>query len=181
MTSPEVRARRNKSRPPYVPREKGARLTAELAAELLSYDPESGELRWKATGKLAGSPNGHGYRAMRVNSWIYLVHRVIWLMMTGAWPECIDHIDLDGCNNRWPNLREATRLQNQANKLSKTGSVKGLKECPWGYSVRVRRTHVGTFKTVDEAAHAYNVEAIRQCGDFARLNPVGTCPRTGER
>jgi hypothetical protein len=46
------------------------------------------------------------YRAIRVDGGLYLEHRVIWLLVTGVWPEgVIAHVNGDGHDNRWNNLR----------------------------------------------------------------------------
>ena len=46
----------------------------------------------------------------------YALHRIIWLMMTGCWPDgWIDHIDGDPLNNRLENLREVTPQESSRN------------------------------------------------------------------
>src|SRR5262245_14420263 len=108
-------------------------LSSKQLAELLEYNPETGELRWKRrprgpqrwNTRWAGKPAfttklRGGYRMGRIHWGAYYAHRVIWALMTGAWPTSeIDHIDGDPSNNRWANLRLAnTRSEQLINKLS---------------------------------------------------------------
>src|SRR5262245_46971759 len=120
-----------------VPRPK---LTADRLRELLEYDPETGLWRWLQrvnprckTGWFAGtlmSPKGSNtsYFLIGVDRRHYLAHRLAFLYMTGEWPSGeLDHRDLDGTNNRWANLREATRAQNAANMaLRNSAGLKGI-------------------------------------------------------
>lgn len=77
-------------------------------------------------------------------------------------PVEIDHIDRDPSNNRWINLRAATReLNNQnkgLNKNNKTG-VKGVRKKRDKYEAKIMRNgiHVrlGLFDSAEEAAVAY--------------------------
>ncbi|MDQ0511663.1 HNH endonuclease signature motif containing protein [Ancylobacter amanitiformis] len=111
-------------------------LTADIARELLEYDPDTGVLTWRWrdrkwfktdgawasrnalwAGKPAGSDHPAGYRKVNIAGKFIWVHRLIWLMQTGAWPaHHIDHIDHDTSNNRWENLREATPEENARNQ-----------------------------------------------------------------
>ena len=78
-----------------------------------SVDKSSGYLRTKAAGKSM------------------LVHRLIFLLEHGYYPEIVDHIDGNKANNKIENLRAATKSQNCANaKLSKSNSS-GVKNVNW--------------------------------------------------
>jgi hypothetical protein len=98
--------------------------------------------------------------------------------MTGDWPPFeIDHIDMNGLNNRWNNLREATHSQNMMNKLypNSTG-FKGVsirRKCtirPFVARIHInnRHKHLGYFKTAKEAHTAYVRAAQKEHGEFAR-------------
>ena len=90
-------------------------LTAELARDVMDYDPDTGVFRWKASrgARRAGAVAGHlasiGYWYIQVDGRHYLAHRLAWLITNGAFPaDQIDHIDGDRANNRLANFREAT-------------------------------------------------------------------------
>jgi hypothetical protein len=92
-----------------------ATLTAQYARKLLVYDAETGVLTWrvKASNRVnKGDRTGcmrWDYRAIRVDGGLYLEHRVIWLLVTGAWPEgVVAHVNGDGHDNRWCNLLHVT-------------------------------------------------------------------------
>ncbi len=93
----------------------------------------------------------------------------------------VDHIDRDTSNNRSSNLRWATRTLNQANTRPKNplgfkGVFKNkLINNSFSYTAvismgRGKKTTLGTFKTLKEAAIAYDVEAKKRYGNFALLN-----------
>ena len=97
----------------------------------------------------------------------------------------IDHADGDGLNNRRSNLRPATYQQNAVNSKPNSNSRTGFKGVAptksgrWTAQIRVdgRAKYLGTFGSPDEAACAYDAEAIRIHGEFARLNfPQGETP-----
>lgn len=157
------------------------------------YDPETGELRWKlieATnrlektwntrygGKLAGSL-WDGYLRVNLDRKHYRVHRLIWTMMTGETPIEIDHCDLNRSNNRWINLREATRNENARNGSVRCQNVSGLKGVSFTPHMRKRpyrawikkdgvREHLGYHATAEEAHAAYCEASQRLHGDFGR-------------
>lgn len=103
-------------------------LTQEQLKSVLRYDPELGVFIWLAprtSGVKPGDEAGslRGDRGRKKSSWrirvfgrVYSRHRLAWFYMTGEWPEEIDHRDLDPTNDRWTNLRIATRSQNLANR-----------------------------------------------------------------
>ena len=120
--------------------------------EFFDYNSRTGELRyrpnrarkwfkskrlwssWNAQfgGKLASFKHGDGYRCVAVNQRSYLAHRVIWAMMTGEWPkEEIDHINQDRADNRWSNLRAASRTQNARNIVLPINNTWGVTGVHW--------------------------------------------------
>ena len=102
--------------------------------------------------------------------------------MTGVWPEIIiDHIDGNGLNNTWRNLRDANHVQNTANakrlwRHNKSG-FRGVfwhtKRQKW-YAViyyKNLRRYLGTFDTPEEASEAYVRTAVALHGDYANQEP----------
>lgn len=98
-----------------------------------------------------------------------------------------DHKDLNKLNNQKYNLRIATRLQNAKNKAVNKNNIcgyRGVRKNNYtkknnvnsGFIARIKRgkksVHLGTFKTPEEAAKAYNEAAIQQYGEWACLNKI---------
>jgi hypothetical protein len=158
-------------------------LTAEYVRQLFDYDPESGFLIHKERhGVKAAARAGYvnsGYRSVKIHQVSYLEHRIIWLWVAGEWPENdVDHKDLNKTNNKWLNLRPATRMQNVANGPARTrkyGTLKGaFFHKRWGYwrsAIRVdgKLLSLGNFKTELEAAKAYEAASIKHFGEYARV------------
>lgn len=76
--------------------------------------------------KPLGTMNGVGYLQVTVRAngakgkrFAVLVHRIIWYLEKGNWPDMIDHIDRDPLNNLIENLRECTASQNHANRVAR--------------------------------------------------------------
>jgi HNH endonuclease/AP2 domain len=161
-------------------------ITAAYLHKLLSYNPESGVFTRRIgfgssvkAGTVAGCPNSEGYLEIRIDGRLYKCARLAWLWMTGAWPVAeIDHINLDPGDNRFCNLREASRSQNKWNegkRLSNTSGIKGVswyrQNQKWRADIRINgeKKHLGFFATIDEAAAAYASAAAEHFGEFARL------------
>ena len=107
----------------------------------------------------------------------YQAHRLAWFYMTGEWPKyLIDHIDNEGSNNAWRNLREATRITNAHNakrhKDNSTGykGVCKITEHIFMAAIQVngKRIHLGKYKSALEAHEVYCIAAKRYFGEFAR-------------
>lgn len=111
----------------------------------LEYFPNSGEFVWtedvgkKKKGSIAGSINRSlGYWQIRYNKKLYYSHRLAYLAMEGKYPDgVVDHIDRDGLNNRWDNLRSVSHSENHLNTnkpINNTSGCKGIY-----YSTRDKR------------------------------------------
>lgn len=89
---------------------------------LLSYDPETGYLRWKnpphyncTKGVICPIVADNRYRVVTIDTVTYLQHRVIWTMVTGFPPPddmVIDHKNSNTTDNRWSNLQCITNSEN---------------------------------------------------------------------
>ena len=98
-------------------KQKLTRPSYEYVFKRFVYDPDTGMLSrrfrfWReATGKEASRRfGGKDHYSVMVRGRAYMTHRVIWLLMTGFWPEdiVIYHVNGNRLDNRWDNLREAT-------------------------------------------------------------------------
>lgn len=157
-------------------------VSVEELRALLSYDQETGELRWNPgtcrAGKTAGRFSQEGYREVKVLGHSLLAHRVIWAMHYGAWPtQQIDHINRNKADNRISNLRLATASQNSANRGAlRTNRHGGKGVTPtrfgdWQAQIQIdgKNRYLGTFKKKSEALAAYAAAALDHFGSFAHV------------
>lgn len=162
-------------------------LTQELVKYLFDY--RGGNLYWInkcsknsniTIGTLAGGKNGGGRFYVRIKRKKYILSRIIFLWHNGYLPKFVDHIDRDGCNNKIENLREATPSQNACNRTCAKGAsskylgVHHFLKKKWHAAIRVDKKlkSIGYFKTQEDAALAYNREAVRYHKEFANLNII---------
>jgi len=90
----------------------------------LRYDSDTDKFFWTqkpskrvCVGDEAGSANNSGYRSVTFKRKNYLLHRLVWFIMTGTLPiKSIDHLDGNPSNNNISNLRLATHTINMQNK-----------------------------------------------------------------
>ncbi len=125
--------------------------------------------RWRLEG---------GYASAHVKLKNTRMHRLI-LEYGGAdlkgW--LVDHRDCDRLNNRRENLRRATRLDNARNKkisASNSSGYKGVRRFgrKWEafYKTEYGQTHIGMFKSAEDAAKAYDMYTRQAFGEFASCN-----------
>lgn len=153
----------------------------EVARHFLGYDAESGAMTWirrpgnrRRIGSAAGRRNRLGYLNIGLLGKPYQAHRIAWFLMTGEQPpDVIDHIDGDPTNNRWSNLRAATRALNNANRRKTRAGLKGVALLPHGrFQAQIKASgvnhYLGSFDTEEEAHQAYIAKAEELFGTFAR-------------
>ena len=162
-------------------------ITAERLREVLHYDPDTGIFTWikntgykRMAGKVAGKVSSHGYISIGIDRLNLYAHRLAFLYMTGKIPKEIDHIDTIRHNNKWANLREATRTFNNANRTASK-----IRKLPKGvtqvqskgkklnrYFARIHLNdkcyYLGCFSSPEEAAMMYQSAASGFFGPFMR-------------
>lgn len=139
--------------------------------KLLAYEAKTGVFTWSAkpswgvnAGDRAGYTADSGYRSIAIGGTAYKEHRLAWLYVTGELPEFdIDHINGARDDNRFSNLRHATRLENMQNvSVSKANSTGFVGTCfitakqKWAAYITVarRRIHLGHFDSLNDAVAA---------------------------
>jgi len=145
------------------------------------YDPKTGAFTWRATtvyqerrvGQEAGWLDTHGHRVIEIEGIRYKAGRLAFLYMLGRWPEHeADHRNRKPFDNRWVNLRDATRLDNNVNRVRcrKSDLPRGVDRNKAGFMARCRRDgivhHLGTFATPELASEAYQRFAKELHGEF---------------
>jgi hypothetical protein len=161
-------------------------LSFDTVNALLSYDPLTGEFRWRST---RGSGNRmtlagdcarflrDGYWRISIGGIAYKASRIAWLLSHSGWPKGeIDHWNLIATDDRLENLREATRSQNGANRRlprNNTNGLRGVRQRPWGaweaqIGVNGECRYIGSFASKEEAIEARDCAAQMAFGDFAR-------------
>lgn len=175
VKAPSCRTQPADSLPVFEMHMKAIPLTQGLATIVDDEDYD-----WLARWKWCAHKDGHTYYAQR-GKWvdgrvvILSMHRLI--LDLGPDDMC-DHKNRDGLDNRKENLRLCTKSQNGANRISTSRhGYKGVhlrQGKYWSAQIKVNRETVllGSYKTCEEAALAYNKAAQQYFGEFARLNEV---------
>lgn len=164
-------------------------ITHERLTELLNYDPNTGIFTWKIArgnrpdlqpGSIAGNFNiekGRNYCRITLDDKAYKAHRLAWFYVTGQWPILpIDHIEGDGSDNRWSNLRLASHAENQWNakrRIDNSSGYKGVsfkkQNGKWFYTISVngKRKFRGYYDS-PELAHSALLEHRQELhGEFS--------------
>lgn len=149
------------------------KLTQEILKELIHYCPETGVFTWRErdlkwfrrecdqktwntrfSGKKAGCTGdnscGKKYRFIVVFKIMYLAHRLAWLYMSGSFPKHeIDHVNGNGRDNRFLNIRDVSRSDNHKNTRIPATNTSGLVGVVWDKSrnkwaarIKVNRRHI---------------------------------------
>lgn len=84
--------------------------------EVFTYNPATGKL--SRNGRVVGSRHPRGFLNLVYRGQNYRAHRLAAALMTGQWPDVIDHINRDQTDNRWSNLRITTQAVNLQNRRS---------------------------------------------------------------
>ena len=118
--------------------------------------------RWAGAPALNSPHKDH--LAGRIFSKLYLAHRAAWAIQTGEWPEFeIDHIDHNGRNNKWENLREVTHAENAKNIKLPNHNTSGRIGVSWDsrgkqwesyITVNRKRKFLGYFSDFGDATDA---------------------------
>jgi hypothetical protein len=177
-------------------------LPMDIIREALEIDPTSKTgLRWKwrprhhfATrhgwnsvnqrnaGKDAGcfaANEGRVYYGVRIGSFRYKAHRIVFALSRGFDPlgMDVDHIDGNGGNNAISNLRIATRAENARNSGIYANNKSGVRGVFWDHQaqkwrsrikVNGREIHIGYFRDRKTAQSAYEAAAREAFGQFYR-------------
>lgn len=129
------------------------------------------KLKWTA---LDGKPVWYATHYYRDGKKVHAVSMHRFILGVSDPSIIVDHINGDGLDNTRKNLRVVTVAQNNANRnkwaRKKTSMYKGV--FPWRnlWMVKIGKTKIKPFYTEEDAALAYDNEAVALWGEFARTN-----------
>ena len=131
-------------------------ITQKLLNEIFKY--KNGNLY--RNDKIAGCKYKNGYVYVKIHGKRMLAHRAIYLMIYGATPIQIDHIDGNRSNNCIENLREANNRQNSCNRKISSTNKSGTKGIHWHKQSKKWRARIqfadknisiGLFENIEDA------------------------------
>ena len=109
---------------------------------------------------------------------ILYMHREILGVLDGR---SVDHINHNTLDNRKGNLRFANKSKNGMNRQINSNNTTGYKGVTFRKDTGKYRAHItkdgkrnwlGQYRTIEEAARAYNEKAIELFGEFTKLNII---------
>lgn len=163
---------------------------------LLKYDPHTGDFYWierpvdmfvnagdckrwnnRHATKKAGNLDFKGNLRIRIGENLYYGHRLAFAIMIGKFPKNeVDHINGKRSDNKWKNLREATRNENCRNTKKPKNNTSGIKGISYRNSSKKwhvyithnkKKIHLGFFEKKEDAIKARKLAEIKYHGAFA--------------
>jgi hypothetical protein len=170
-----------------------ADIDIQMLRALLDYDPATGDFVWRErpaelfrgdiracavwnaryAGKKAGTVSKWGYLVVSLFKQRYFAQRLAYFLMTEAWPAYdVDHVNRNKLDNRWENLRPATRAQNTANTSKQSNNTSGFKGVSYyksrgKWEANLCRKRLGYFDCPVAAHLAYVVASRKRFKEFA--------------
>lgn len=151
--------------------------TFEQLKSVFTYDADSGIV--SSNRKPAGYVMKSGYHLLSYKEKRLYAHRVAWCLITGDWPtKEIDHINGVKNDNRFLNLREATRRENSRNQSITSKNTSGFKGVSfhkrtgkWRADIQLNGSQksLGSFYSREEAFEVYKKASIENFGEFSKL------------
>jgi HNH endonuclease len=146
-------------------------LTQEELKSVLHYDSDTGLFTWKRNNhnrhrigcRAGGFHKTTGYINIRINTFQYQAHRLVWFYVYGVWPIEVDHEDHDRANNKLNNLRATTHMSNGRNRSLNKNNKSGYngvrmhkRSKKWSAYIRNdgKNIHLGSFFLKGEAIEA---------------------------
>ncbi len=155
----------------------------ETLREVFEYNEVTGIVTWKkgmkghgtGAGEVAGSGKSGPYLVVKLNKQNYLLHRIIWKLVTGEDPDIIDHLNGDRRDNRLCNLRSTSTSQNNYNRTinnRNTSGHRGVSRAnsminPW--LAKLGGVYLGCFNTFEEAVEA-RLQAEKQQEIYVKVD-----------
>lgn len=141
--------------------------------EKFNYDPHSGLLTNRKTGRQLVGNSGAGYYAVSIGGGVFGAHRIVWKILYGIDPIGeIDHVNGNRKDNRPENLRECSSSQNNQNRRMSRRNKSGAKGVHWEKARRKWRAVIyprliGRFDSLEEAQKALVAARELAHGEFA--------------
>jgi hypothetical protein len=159
-------------------------LTHEKLVHVLHYDPETGIFTWMnpqsrriRRGEPAGCLRDDGYLGIRIDGVRYQAHRLAIFYMTGVMPpDDADHRNRVRLDNKFGNLRKATRQQNTSNRSITSANTSGVVGVGWDkrrrkWEARIKVSgktiNLGRFVRKEDAIAARRAAEVKYFDEFA--------------
>lgn len=175
-----------------------ADITQDYLKSILRYNKTTGLFTWRKrprehfatkrgwnifnamyAGKKAGSTGVDSYWIIKIDGKQYRAHRLAWFYVYGSWPKNeIDHTNGNTADNRWINIREATRFENAQNCGARRDNTSGYKGVSWHKITQKwqgeirsqhKRIYLGLFDSPEKAHEAYCAAAKKYHGKFSKV------------
>lgn len=160
---------------------------------IVRYNKKTGRFTWVRRNKMparviesfsvrngeAGAIRSNGYWYVAIDGKSYLRARLAHFYVTGYWPQEIDHKNRNTADDRWCNIREATRQTNMANTRRYSTNTSGHKGVHWDKARKKWMAHItvqykyimlGRFAKKSDAIRARLAAAKKLQGAFASHN-----------
>lgn len=151
---------------------------------ILEYNKETGVFLWKKregndksskifnalyAGNKAGSIHSSKrsvtrYIAIKIGKKSYKAHRLAFIMTEGRAPKEVDHINHNGLDNSWSNLRSSNRRDNQKNLPRQKSNKSGCIGVNWHKAAKKwqaravdmsgKRVDLGRYRNIEDAVKA---------------------------